>query len=36
MIFEAYLRAGLTHPTSYHMIGPQRADSVFSLRRVEP
>lgn len=36
MIFEAYLRAGLTHPTSYHMVGPQPSDSVFELRRVEP
>ena len=36
MIFEAYLRAGLTHPTSYHMVGPQVAESVFDLRREVP
>ena len=35
-IFEAYVRAGLSHPTSYHMIGPKRSDSMFSVRRVEP
>lgn len=36
MIFDAYLRAGLTDPTSYHVIGPQASESVFDLRRVEP
>lgn len=36
MIFEAYLRAGLRHPTSYHMLGPGAPESVFALRREDP
>ncbi|MEE9405300.1 MAG: hypothetical protein V3V20_10425 [Algisphaera sp.] len=35
-IFDAYLKAGLKHATSWHMVGPRAADSMFYLRRVEP
>ena len=35
-IFDAYVAAGLTHPTSLHMVGPRAADSMFYVRRVEP
>ena len=35
-IFAAYQKAGLRHPTSYHMVGPRASDSMFYVQRMEP